>query len=40
MFRALDFSEFITDLFVLNIYIDPDQAIILFFLKDSLDLIT
>jgi hypothetical protein len=40
MFRALDFSEFTTDPFVLNTYTDPDQAIILLFLRDSLDLIT
>jgi hypothetical protein len=40
MFRALDLSEFTTDLFVLNTYINPDQAIIFFLLKNSLDLVT
>jgi hypothetical protein len=40
MFRALDLSEFTTDLFVLNTYTDPDQAIIFHLLKNSLNLIT
>jgi hypothetical protein len=39
MFRALDLFEFTIDFSILNTYTDPDQAIIFFLLKNSLNLV-